>query len=233
METKFFWGAGKIIRLAFLLAVLIACIKLKVIANEIPRTGSQFPSISLTFTESPLSEFRSEVNEDRKITLRWKTTVTVSCTYEVEKSKDGENFSPVKGKAIRSEGDNQFTWIDEDSKKFINCYRLKITDATGKVSYSRTMVVNLFKSGEVVMVGVTPDISVSEILVNVKLEEQALITFNITDKSGKILKQKKAKATAGMNDFSVEGTGDLKPGEYFLNVIVNGTDRLMVQLVKE
>lgn len=230
METKFFWGAGKIIRLAFFLAVLFACIK--VLATRGEHHAKVFPAIRIPSPESLLTDFRSEVKNDNKITLYWKTSISTGLNFVIEKSRDGENFSAVSTRNIVQQSGNEFTWVDQDSKKFINCYRVKITDDAGNVSYSKVMVVNLFKGGEVVMVGVTPDMSENELQASVQLKESSFLTFNVTNENGEIVLQQKNRANAGMNIFSIESTNNLKPGTYFLNVIVNGSDRLLVQLIK-
>src|SRR4030095_10282964 len=157
METKFFWGTGKIIRLAFFLAVIFACIK--VLATKNQNQSTAFPAIKFPTATSLLTDFRSEVKNDNKITLYWKTNNATGLNFTIEKSRDGENFSAVNTRNILQQSSNEFTWIDQDSKKFINCYRVKIADESGNVSYSKVMIVNLFRGGEVIMVGVTPDIS--------------------------------------------------------------------------
>ncbi len=230
METKFFWGAGKIIRLAFFLAVLFACIK--VLATKKLSQASGFPAIKLVVSESLLTDFRSEVRDDNKITLYWKSINSFNLNFTIEKSRDGENFSPVNARNNIQQSSNEFSWVDQDSKKFINCYRVKITDENGNISYSKVMVVNLFKGGEVIMVGITPDISENDIQASVQLKESSFLTFNITNEKGEIVLQKKARGSIGMNIFPIEGTHSIKPGNYFLNVIVNGSDRLLVQLIK-
>jgi hypothetical protein len=230
METKFFWGAGKIIRLAFFLAVLFACIKVAATRNQ--SHASAFPAIKLPAPESLVTEFRSEVKNDNKITLYWKTMQPSRFSFNIEKSRDGENFSSVNTRNITQQSSNEFSWVDEDSKKFINCYRVKITDESGNIGYSKVMVVNLFKSGEVIMVGITPDITANDLQASVQLKEYSILTFNVTNEKGEIVLQDKTRGNIGMNVFNIAGTNSLKPGNYFLNVIVNGSDRLLVQLIK-
>jgi hypothetical protein len=230
METKFFWGAGKIIRLAFFLAVLFACIK--VLATRNVSHANAFPALKIPAPESLLTDFRSEVKNDNKITLYWKTSSSTGLSFVIEKSRDGENFSAVNTRNIVQQNSNEFAWVDQDSKKFINCYRVRITDDEGNVSYSKVMVVNLFKGGEVIMVGVTPDMTANELQTTVQLKESSFLTFNVTNEKGEIVKQQKNRGTEGMNIFTIEGTNNLKPGTYFLNVIVNGSDKLLVQLIK-
>ena len=173
------------------------------------------------------------MKNDNKITLYWKTNNTTGLSFVIEKSRDGENFSAVNTRNIVQQSSNEFTWVDLDSKKFMDRYRVKITDDGGNVSYSKVMVVNLFKGGEVIMVGVTPDMSANELQTTVQLKESSFLTFNVTNEKGDIVKQQKNRGTVGMNIFTIEGTNNLTPGTYFLNVIVNGSDKLLVQLIKQ
>lgn len=151
--------------------------------------------------------------------------------YTIEKSRDGENFAEVDSKKIR-QSNGEFQWIDE-YPKLMNCYRLKMTDSTGDVQYSRTLVVHVPKTGEVSMVSATPDLSVNDIDVDVDMKEPAMVNMTITDKDGNNIIRQSAKGSAGLNQFTVKGSHAIKPGDYFLKVVVNGTDVLLVKLIKE
>jgi len=75
-------------------------------------------------------------------------------------------------------------------------------------------------------------LSANDINVDVEMKENAFVTLNITDKDGKIIMQQKERAKEGMNQFTIKGSSTMNPGSYFLKVVVNGTDCLLVQLIK-
>jgi hypothetical protein len=120
----------------------------------------------------------------------------------------------------------------DDYPKTVNCYRLRMTDENGGVFYSKVLVVQMFKTGQVALVSATPDLMVNDINVDVELKERAVVTMNILDKGGNIVLQQKQSSEAGPGQFSIRGSNQLKPGDYYLNVIVNGEEKMMVHLVK-
>jgi hypothetical protein len=225
METSFFTGFGHFCR--FIIIAVIA-------VTSINATLSNVDTLSVrdtTTTNGPLSNFRGETTKYRKVELKWQSIPGTSVTYTIQKSRDGENFAEVETKKIVSVN-SDYSWVDEYPKT-TNCYRLKITDAEGKVSYSKSLVIQVFKTGQVSMISATPDISVNDIDIDVKTKELAIIGLYITDKSGAVVMHQTGKAYEGLNQYTVKGSHDLKSGDYFLRVVVNGTDALMVKLIKE
>jgi flagellar hook assembly protein FlgD len=82
------------------------------------------------------------------------------------------------------------------------------------------------------MVGATPDISKNDIQVNVQMRETAVVSLNITDADGTMVMEQKEKAQEGLSNYTIKGSSSLQPGEYFLKVVINGTDRMLVRLIK-
>lgn len=225
METSFFTGFGHFCR--FLIIAVIA-------VTSINATLSTEEVLTLRDSSSPnsnLANFRGETIKFRRVALKWQSAPVNAVSYIVEKSRDGENFAEVDSKKIRHEK-GEFTWVDE-YPKLINCYRLKMTDSTGSSQYSRTLVVHVPKTGLATMVSATPDLSENDIDVDVELKEAAMVSMVITDKDGNNVLRQTGKATAGLNQFTVKGSHAIKPGDYFLKVLVNGTDALLVKLIKE
>jgi len=167
----------------------------------------------------------------RRICLKWQPVVADSTTYTIEKSRDGENFAEVDSKKIR-QSNAEFVWLDE-FPKVMNCYRLRMKDNDGNTKYSRTLVIAVPKSGNVSMVSATPDMAVNDIDVDIELKEESILTMLVSGKSGEILLRQVAKAGTGLSRFCIKGSNELKPGEYYLKVIANGTDVLLVKLIKE
>jgi hypothetical protein len=44
--------------------------------------------------------------------------------------------------------------------------------------------------------------------------------------------QQKQSGEEGQTQFRIKGSNGLQPGDYYLNVIINGEDKLMVHLIK-
>lgn len=224
METSFFTGIGHMCR--FLCIAIFAVVSINASLNDNPITikAGSLPARNLT-------AFRGERTTANKILLKWKSDENKSFRYAIEKSRNGETFIPAEGKSISSEKTGEITWID-NSPRTINCYRVKMTDSNGRYFYSKALVMHYFKTGQVTLVTATPDHSLEFINIDLYLKENAFVTMNIIDKENRIVLQRKENGKEGPNQFNIKGTGGFKPGEYFLNVVVNGSEKLTVHLVK-
>lgn len=224
METSFFTGFGHLCR--FIIIAVLAVFGINATLYERPITISSSSSAGVHMVE-----FRGGTSKNKKIELNWKLSQQARFRYTVEKSRDGENFIQVESRDIRNASDGNYSWIDQ-FPKVLNCYRLKMTDEAGRNFYSKVLVVQTFKTGQVNLVSATPDLSLNDINVDVDLKERAMVTMNIVNRNGEIVMQQKESADIGVNQFRIRGSNKLTPGDYYLNVIINGEDRLMVHLVK-
>lgn len=229
MKTSLFANAGKLSRYVILGAVLYTSLNAKLIKT--PLEPFTIRSSETVETSSKLTLFRGETTKQKKVMLKWAMSGQENFTYTVEKSRDGQHFTAVDTRSIEKDPQNQFHWVD-NYPKATNCYRLRITDMAGNNSYSKTLVVETFKSGDVELVGATPQVNLNDIQVDVQLKETALVTLHITNDKGEIILQQKERGTQGINQYMVKGSRELKAGDYFLKVVVNGTDRMLVHLVK-
>jgi hypothetical protein len=224
METSFFTGFGHLCR--FVIMGVIAVFFINATLHEKPITIS-----STTSAGSKMVEFRGESTKAKKIVLKWKLNNNGNFRYNIEKSRDGENFAEVDTKNIKAENTGEFSWVDSYPKS-VNCYRLRMTDEHGTQFHSKVLVIQTFKTGQVSLVAATPDLTLNDINIDVELKERAVVTMNILDKSGNIAMQQKQIAEGGLNQFMVRGSNSLQPGDYFLNVVINGEDKLRVHLIK-
>ncbi len=224
METSFYTGFGHLCR--FIIIGIIAVFFINATLHEKPITISSTSSAG-----SKMVEFRGESNKAKKIVLKWKMNHNGNFRYNIEKSRDGESFAEVESRSIKADGTGEFSWVDIYPKQ-VNCYRLRMTDENGKQFHSKTLVIQVFKTGQVSLVAATPDLTLNDINIDVELKERARVTMNILDRNGAIVMQQKESAEIGQNQFRISGSNGLQAGDYYLNVIVNGEDRLMVHLIK-
>jgi hypothetical protein len=224
METSFFTGIGHMCR--FFCIAVFAVLSINASLNDTPITIK-----SVNLPVGNLIAFRAESTPANKILLKWKVARDDSFTYAIEKSRDGEKFIPAEGKTTLSEKTGEITWMDS-SPRTINCYRVRMTDNFGGHSYSKALAMHYFKTGQVTLVTVTPDHSLDFINIDLFLKENAFVTMNIIDKENRIVLQRKENGKEGINQFNLKGTGNIAPGDYFLNVVVNGAEKLTVRLVK-
>jgi hypothetical protein len=224
METSFYTGFGHLCR--FVIIGIFAIFFINATLHEKPITISSTSSAG-----SKMVEFRGESTKAKKIVLKWKMNHNGHFRYNIEKSRDGENFAEVESRSIKADDSGEFSLVDAYPKA-VNCYRLRMTDENGKQFHSKTLVIQTFKTGQVSLVAATPDLTLNDINIDVELKERARVTMNILDSAGAIVMQQKESAEVGQNQFRISGSNGLLAGDYYLNVIVNGEDRLMVHLIK-
>ena len=176
-------------------------------------------------------DFGGEAINTKKIALWCKAKSTVSYNITVERSRNGSDFSAI-GTFPNTEELERYSLVDYKPVHNTNYYRLKITDARGRVNYSKMMVLQLYQTSTLSMVSVTPNPALNDIHVNVQLKDKAYVSVRITDAAGREIVKKKMQASEGLNEFRLEGTGKMNPGNYSLQVVVNGTESLTVPLIK-
>lgn len=175
--------------------------------------------------------FLGQSTNNNRIELYCK--VKSNCCYNiiVERSSNGKRYH-----AITTLSDNkqlaEFRFPDSSPLRYTNYYRLKIADNRGNVSYSKTMVVQLYRSKSVEMVSVTPNTPLQDLRINVQLKNRAYIAMKITDNKGREIIKRRNTGNEGVNTFELEGTGKMAAGSYTLEVLVNSKDLLLLPLVK-
>lgn len=210
--------------------ILLTVVPLLAEAKE-GKSGKKSVETSGTPTTVEVVAFKGQSADNKKIDLYCK--VKSNCCYNiiVERSSNGKHFS-----AITTLSDNkqvaEFAFADRSPLRNTNYYRLKIADNKGNISYSKTMVVQLYKSDDLRMVSVTPNTALKDLHINVQLKNRAYIVMKITDEKGREILKRKGAGSEGMNTYELEGTGKMAPGNYFLEVLVNSKDLLSMPLIK-
>ncbi|MBL7701339.1 MAG: T9SS type A sorting domain-containing protein [Ferruginibacter sp.] len=134
--------------------------------------------------------------------LNWKVTCvsTPNATIELERSTDARNYSSIYSifaTALRCQ--QPFDYIDAQPAKGINYYRLKMTDANGKITYSTVVpLINAVKGIDVMNIAPNPIVNGSFNL-KVSSAEKAQIELVITDVQGRILQKQPVNVIAGFN----------------------------------
>ena len=179
------------------------------------------------------------IYDNDKVNIKWTSTFELNNDrYEVERSTDGVSFKSVgivKGLGTSStKHDYQFN--DDVSKNVLNkndlYYRLKQVDLDGKTSYTKVLVVRVYRTKTLQSLSVTPNPAINDIKVNIQLNETAYIVLKVANSSGIEVMRKTTRGSNGTNSLRLEGTSRLQAGVYFLEVIVNSNERMMVKLIK-
>jgi hypothetical protein len=58
------------------------------------------------------------------------------------------------------------------------------------------------------------------------------VVMKVTDNNGSEVMKKTARGELGANNYNLEGTSQLQPGMYLLEVIINSNERMTMKLAK-
>jgi hypothetical protein len=173
----------------------------------------------------------------KEVAVSWNTAADNHVShFEIERSLDGNYFRKVgEVNAEEAIAPGQYSFNDkihEAERKNDLYYRLRQVDAAGRVTYSKVLILRSYGSKSVEAVSVTPDPNVNDIQVNVQLKEKSFVVMRVTDGKGSELIKQTAMGDFGSNSYNIEGTSQLQPGMYQLEVIINSNERLTMMLDK-
>lgn len=214
----------------------------RVCDNGAGKLCSPDAKVTLAFpTEAvSLNDFKGLYNDNGRVAISWATSFEQNSNrFEIERSLDGAKWQTagtVKAQGV-STTKKTYDFTDEVGRnaalKKDLYYRLKQIDEEGKVALSRILVVRVYNTRSLKMVSVTPNPAKNDIAVTAQLNETSFVAMKIFDASGSVVLNKALKADAGANSFVMEGSSNLRPGMYMLDVTVNSKERMMVKLIKE
>ncbi len=150
--------------------------------------------------------------------LNWKVTCvsTPSATIEMERSTDGRNYNSIYSifaTAVRCE--QPFTHTDNQPAKGINYYRIKMTGADGKITYSTVVtLINAVKGIDVMNIAPNPIVN-GRFNLKISTAEKTQMELVITDMQGRVLQKQSASMIAGFNQLPVN-VRNLAAGTYQL-----------------
>lgn len=168
--------------------------------------------------------FLSFIGENKRnlVTLNWKTVNEINTkVFEIERSYGGSNFEKIGTVNAKSNPAlvNEYTFKDENIAS-INTpsiyYRLRQIDNDGKFQFSKAIRIKL--NGESKLVNIYPNPVKSTLNITMASLGEDLVTFAISDLSGKILiKQSRNVVSAESANYSLN-VSNLAAGIYMLTV---------------
>jgi hypothetical protein len=210
----------------------------KVCDNGYPALCSITTTATVRFpSRSTLTDFQALYRKNA-VDINWNTSVdNHSNRFEVERSLDGNNFEKVgEVKADAAASLQEYAYTDKVHENMARrndlYYRLRQIDAANRVTYSKVLIVRMYGSKNVTAVSVTPDPGVNDIQVNVQLKEKSFVVMKVSDANGSEIIKKTSMGENGANRYNIEGTDQLQPGMYQLEVIINSNERLTMKLAK-
>jgi hypothetical protein len=147
--------------------------------------------------------------------LNWKVTCTnnATATMSIERSATGRNFTnitTITADALRCQ--QPFDYTDNNPLQGSNYYRLKMTDANGKVTYSAVIVLLNAATGFDI-VGLSPNLINSNAILNVTAAQKTKMDVVITDMAGRQVQKIAYNLIAGSNQFTIN-LANLVAGTY-------------------
>lgn len=206
---------------------------------------SQDATVTLAFATAgtlPVSlvDFKGLYKDEGNVELSWVTNFeSNSDRFEIERSFDGLKWEVVG--TIKT-GDNStvkkaYEFIDKVGRNTVAkkdiYYRLKQVDKDSRAALSKILIVRVYNTRSLKMVSVSPNPAKNDIAVNVQLNEDSYIVMKVLNAGGAEVMRKSAKAGAGSNSYLMDGSANLKPGMYVLEVTINSKERMIVKLIKE
>jgi hypothetical protein len=138
--------------------------------------------------------------------LNWKVTCTTSptATMEMQRSTDGRNYTGIYNVAATAlQCQQPFSYTDNQPAEGVNYYRLKMTDATGKISYSSIVsLLNADKGIDVMNIAPNPIVN-RNFKLNVSAAQKATMEIVIIDMQGRVMQKQTANMIAGFNSIPV------------------------------
>ena len=209
----------------------------KVCDNGSPALCSMTTTATIRFpSRSTLVSFEALYSR-KEVAINWKAAAdNHSNVFEVERSLDGTYYKKVgEVKVDEAVAASQYSFNDrihEQERKNDLYYRLRQVDASNRVTYSKVLILRSYGSKSVEAVSVTPDPNVNDIQVNVQLKEKSFVLVRVTDGNGSEVIKQSAMGDFGSNIYNIEGTSQLQPGMYQLEVTINSNERLTMKLAK-
>ncbi|MFN8243594.1 MAG: T9SS type A sorting domain-containing protein [Ferruginibacter sp.] len=169
--------------------------------------------------------------------LDWKVTCnsTPSVKMELERSASSNSGFVIiyTRNATAVECAQPFGYTDAQPLKGMNYYRLKMTDATGKISYSNVvLLLNADKGVELVNIVPNPVQTDGRFTLNISSARAGRITLQITDMMGRTVRNENRTLVAGYNNLLMNVSA-LAPGMYNISGITDDDKTRSLRFVKQ
>ncbi|MBK9382578.1 MAG: T9SS type A sorting domain-containing protein [Chitinophagaceae bacterium] len=171
------------------------------------RTGLPLPIKLISFDAMKISSSSSR--------LSWELAACCSSAarFEIERSTDARNYSLLTF-LPGSETNRFYAYTDTRLAKGITYYRLKMTDADGKISYSNVVAVINDKAG-LLITSLSPNPVQSQATLSITNAGTGPVQFAIYDLRGRVVQQWQGNTGEGSTTFTLQ-LGGLREGVYHL-----------------
>lgn len=190
--------------------------------------------------KASLQEFSGSYQYGGRILLQWTTNFENETShFDIERSMNGKNWQ--KTGEVTAQGASAFkktyAFTDVVGTQKANSndiyYRLRQVNTDQRIFVSRLLIVRVYNTPAVKMVGVTPNPAKNDISVQLQLNANAVAVLKIIDNNGTEVMRRAMHCIAGMNSYLMDGSAQIKAGLYVLEIIINSKERMLLKLIKE
>lgn len=171
--------------------------------------------------------------------LSWTTaTETNNAGFELQRSADGVNFSPlvfVDSKAPNGNSTQTLSYSFNDVKPLSGSgyYRLKQVDKDGKSSFSEVVLIKGLKPTKLELVSVYPNPVINTLKVSIAAAKADKVTFIVSDITGKAIVTQVVNVISGDNTLQLD-VNNLAKGTYTIKAIcADGCETAIRKFVKQ
>ena len=153
-----------------------------------------------------------------QVQLKWTTEEESGIrSYEVERSQNGVQFERIGTIHSRTNtAANEYAFTDQQPAG-TNYYRLKIMHDNGSFEYSNTIQAKN-TAATATIESITPNPFKGEIVIKVSLPKSQILTVQLSDFTGRQLKQVKTTASAGTSKLTLDNLASLPTGSYVVRI---------------
>lgn len=194
-------------------------------------------ALASTTTTNPLPvtiNYLTAAKQSASNLLEWKLSCGSSTNVQIElqRAGAGKNYTAIQtmnATALRCQ--QPFSFTDAAPLAGTNNYRIKVTDANGKISYS-TIAAIINSDGGFEIVNLLPSLVTSSLQVNLAAAKKTTLNVVITDAAGRPVTKAVYSLVAGSNLLDVN-VGKLAAGMYYLTATTAEGDVRTVRFVKQ
>jgi hypothetical protein len=205
--------------------------------NVLSRASNRF---KLVFTPAggPLPvtiiSFKASRNTDKSIAVNWAVENQLNVEkYEVERSRDGKNFSSfISTAAAGSNNGNSYLYSIKDLDPFFasdNFYRLKVTNLNGKIDYSAVVVVAQINEESSIDIFPNP-VTEGKFTLHLAGMDKGNYTLQMTALTGQVLNNTRIIINQSLQLNQIVLPAGIAPGTYQLKLLDSKGNSFQKQL---
>ncbi len=169
--------------------------------------------------------------------LDWKVNCSGPGTFvlRLQRSGNGKDFTDVHQTETNEQRSGlPFAYEDRQPLPGSNYYRLSVTEADGKVSYSNIVTLNGNKEAlEVVSLSPNPVAANGLAVLRLSAGQQGQLKITVTDAAGRRIIEQNQSLESGINTINLRGLQGLAPGIYQATLYTNNGNAHFIKFAKQ